>query len=55
VPVDAFFYDTAIDGYEWKMGFESQRGLIDRGRHPKPSLERLVGFSNRDAPGQPEP
>jgi beta-glucosidase len=43
VPIEAFFYDTAIDGYEWMMGFESHRGLIDRDRHKKPSIERMTG------------
>ncbi|MCH7789076.1 MAG: family 1 glycosylhydrolase, partial [Acidobacteria bacterium] len=41
-PVKAFFYDTAIDGYEWTMGFESNRGLFDRDRNTKPSARRLT-------------
>lgn len=32
-----YFHDTAIDGYEWRAGFETQRGLITRDRTPKQS------------------
>lgn len=40
-----YFHDTAIDGYEWRAGFETQRGLIDRDRNVKASgsyLERVI-------------
>lgn len=32
-----YFHDTAIDGYEWRAGFDTQRGLIARDRSLKPS------------------
>lgn len=32
-----YFHDTAIDGYEWRAGFETERGLISRDRTIKPS------------------
>ncbi len=41
VPVEAFFHDTAIDGYEWTRGFATSKGLFDRDRRPRPSLARL--------------
>lgn len=34
-----YFYDTAIDGYEWRAGFGTERGLIGRDRNLKPSAE----------------
>ncbi|MEM7093794.1 MAG: family 1 glycosylhydrolase [Actinomycetota bacterium] len=42
-----YFHDTAIDGYEWRAGFETERGLIGRDRAVKESglllSERLGG------------
>ncbi len=35
------FFDTAIDGYNWGQGFEAPRGLLDRGRNPKPALAAI--------------
>ncbi len=32
-----YFHDTAIDGYEWRAGFDTERGLIARDRSIKPS------------------
>lgn len=37
IPLVGYFHDTGIDGYEWRAGFETQRGLIDRSRTIKPS------------------
>jgi len=34
-----YFHDTAIDGYEWRAGFATNRGLIDRDRRVKSSGE----------------
>jgi beta-glucosidase/6-phospho-beta-glucosidase/beta-galactosidase len=34
-----YFHDTAIDGYEWRAGFETERGLIGRDRTIKQSGE----------------
>jgi len=34
-----YFHDTGIDGYEWRAGFDTQRGLISRERNVKPSGE----------------
>ena len=41
IPVEALFVDTAIDGYEWRAGFDTQRGLITRDRAIKGSGEFL--------------
>ena len=32
-----YFHDTAIDGYEWRAGFDTHRGLITRDRTIKDS------------------
>ena len=37
-----YFHDSAVDGYEWALGFGAPRGLIDRGRAVKPSAQRLT-------------
>ena len=37
-----YFHDSAVDGYEWTLGFSAPRGLIDRGRATKPSAARLA-------------
>ena len=37
VPLVAYFHDTGIDGYEWRAGFETERGLIARDRSVKES------------------
>jgi len=34
-----YFHDTAIDGYEWRAGFKTERGLITRDRSVKQSGE----------------
>lgn len=39
VPLVGYFHDTAIDGYEWRAGFATQRGLIARDRSIKASGE----------------
>jgi len=48
VPLVGYFHDTAIDGYEWRTGFQTQRGLIDRDRAIKASghyyAERIAGW-----------
>ena len=42
-----YFHDTGIDGYEWRAGFETERGLIGRDRTVKASghlyRDRIVG------------
>lgn len=37
INIVGYFHDTAIDGYEWRAGFDTERGLIDRGRTIKRS------------------
>lgn len=37
INLTGYFHDTAIDGYEWRAGFETQRGLIARDRTIKNS------------------
>lgn len=44
IPIDGYFHDTAIDGYEWRSGFGTERGLIDRSRNVKPSGQLLRRF-----------
>ena len=37
-----YFHDSAVDGYEWALGFGAPRGLIGRDRVVKPSAQRLA-------------
>ena len=37
-----YFHDSAVDGYEWALGFGAPRGLIGRDRAVKPSAQRLA-------------
>ena len=37
-----YVHDSAVDGYEWAMGFNAPRGLIGRDRALKPSAQRLA-------------
>ena len=37
-----YFHDSAVDGYEWSLGFSARRGLIGRDRVVKPSAQRLA-------------
>ena len=37
-----YFYDSAVDGYEWALGFGAPRGLMGRDRAVKPSALRLA-------------
>lgn len=37
VDLVGYFHDTGIDGYEWRAGFATDRGLITRSRSVKPS------------------
>jgi len=37
INIAGYFHDTAIDGYEWRAGFETERGLIARDRTVKAS------------------
>lgn len=37
--LQGYFHDTAIDGYEWRAGYSTQRGIIDRDRTRKDSAE----------------
>lgn len=52
IPLCGYFHDTAIDGYEWRRGFETQRGLISRDRSVKPSGqlfgERIARATSRE-------
>ena len=42
VNVVGYLHDTGVDGYEWRAGFETQRGVIDRDRNVKLSGETLA-------------
>ena len=37
-----YFHDSAVDGYEWALGFGAPRGLMGRDRAVKPSALRLA-------------
>ena len=41
VPLQGWFAEPAIDGYEWEAGFAPGRGLWDRDRNPRPTVELL--------------
>jgi beta-glucosidase len=45
--VAGYFHDTAIDGYEWLAGFQTERGLIDRDRNVKLSGETYSSWASR--------
>ena len=40
--LQGYFHDSAVDGYEWALGFGAPRGLIGRDRAVKPSAQRLA-------------
>ena len=44
-----YFHDSAVDGYEWTLGFNAPRGLFTRGRAVKPSARRLSAAAGVDA------
>ena len=44
IKLHGYFHDTAIDGYEWRAGFGTQRGLIDRDRSVKESGRFLQAY-----------
>lgn len=46
INLHGYFHDTAIDGYEWRAGFETQRGLIDRDRSIKDSGQFFRAYLN---------
>ena len=37
-----YFHDSAVDGYEWALGFGAPKGLMGHDRAVKPSAERLA-------------
>jgi beta-glucosidase len=39
VPLRGWFAEPAVDGYEWETGFVPGRGLWDRDRNPRPTVE----------------
>ncbi len=41
VPLRGWFAEPAVDGYEWEAGFAARRGLWDRDRNPRPTVELL--------------
>ncbi len=45
-----YFHDSAVDGYEWSLGFDAPRGLITRDRVVKPSARRLGAAADVDGP-----
>ena len=42
-----YFHDSAVDGYEWALGYGAPRGLIGRDRAVKPSAQRLATAISR--------
>ena len=43
----AYFHDSGIDGYEWALGFDGPRGLLDRDRRIKASTERFRSATSK--------
>jgi beta-glucosidase len=41
VDVRGFFHWTAVDNYEWLLGYDVAFGLFDRERKPRPSARVL--------------
>ncbi len=48
-----YFHDSAVDGYEWALGFNGPRGLISRSRAIKPSAQRLGTAAQADPGSEP--
>ena len=42
--IAGYFHDSAIDGYDWALGFQRPRGLLDRGRSRKPAAETFTAL-----------
>ena len=42
-----YFHNSAVDGYEWALGYGAPRGLIGRDRAVKPSAQRLATAISR--------
>lgn len=40
-----YFHDAGIDGYEWKSGFATHRGLLRRDRSRKPAAATFARFT----------
>ena len=49
-PVKGFFHWTAVDNYEWNLGFDVRFGVIDRDRNPKPSFDVLSRYATGGLP-----
>lgn len=47
LPIAGYFHDTAIDGYEWRSGFSTERGLINRNRSRKDSADLFAERARR--------
>jgi beta-glucosidase len=47
IAVRGYFHWTAVDGYELDGGFATKRGLFDRDRNPRSSLEALATARGR--------
>lgn len=48
VRLRGYFHDTGIDGYEFRSGFETQRGLVNRDRTVKESGNWLSSIIRQD-------
>ncbi len=51
IDLRGYFHDTAIDGYEWRAGFTTERGVIRRDRTVKPSGDLLAAHIAKQLAG----
>jgi beta-glucosidase len=54
VPLRGWFAEPAVDGYEGPAGFHPGRGLWDRERNPRPTVELLSERIRASAPPPPD-
>lgn len=47
-PIDGWFHDTGIDGYDWISGFERPTGLFDKDRAARAILPTLLAASTNE-------
>jgi beta-glucosidase len=55
IPLRGFFHWTAVDNYEWSLGYDAQFGLFDRDRNPKPSAELAAAWARGASSTGPGP
>ena len=46
VQVDGLLWQSGIDGYEWRAGYDIELGLFDRDRRPRPSAALAARYAS---------